>query len=173
MTNKELTSVAIKGFSIYVLVHAILSVPFLTQTLSTHGGFYENSGSSKILLLLLGVTAFVLLVFLAIFLWRLANQIVTSASAQKDPDENSKIDASFLISLLGFYLILEGLLRFGYACTSAFTQTQDGGELSVQTIAYIVGHLIQAIIGLTLVIKSHGWVEFLRWLQRAGLKGKT
>ena len=172
MTSKELTSIALKAFAIYVLVHAILSVPFLTQTYFSHGGFYENLDDSKNLLLFLGAASFILLVILAIFIWQLANQIVTSTKAPPEPTDDSKIDASFLLALLGFYLIFDGLLRFGYVCTSAFTQVQDGREVSVQTIAYIVGHLFQATIGLTLIIRSHGWLEFIRWLQRAGLKGK-
>jgi hypothetical protein len=154
-------------------VQAILSVPLIANALVAYGGFFDNRSSNKILLWLLGTASFVLLVFLAIFLWKLANNIVTKSSAQVDASENSEIDANFLISLLGLYLIFDGLLRFGYVCTSAFMQTQDGGELSLQTKAYVLGYLIQVIIGITLVIKSHGWVGVIRWLQRAGLKGKT
>jgi hypothetical protein len=173
MTNKELTSVAVKVFSIYVLVHAVLSVPYLVNTLITHGGFFENQGDNKFLLGLLGSAAFILLVFLAGILWKLANKVVEKSSDQVDVEESSKIDSSFLVSLLGFYLTFDGLLRFGYACASAFAQAQDGGDLSVQTKAYVAGFLIQIIIGITLVLKAEGWVRVLRWLQRAGLKGKT
>ncbi len=173
MTNKELTSVAIKVFSIYVLVQVILSVPYLTNALVSHGVFFENQSSNNLLLGLLGAAALVLLLFLAIFLWKLANKVVAKSSAQTVEDKGSKIDASFLISLLGLYLTFEGLLRLGYTCASAFMQTQDGGELSLQTKVYVVGYLIQVTMGLTLVIKSKGWVRLLRWLQGAGLKGKT
>ena len=173
MTNKELTSVAIKVFSIYVLVQAILSVPYLANALVTHGGFFENQRSSNFILGLLGITAFALLVLLAIFLWKLANKIVDKSTAPVNADENSKIDASLLVSLLGLYLTFDGLLRLGYVCVSAFAQTQDGGELALQTKAYIAGYIIQVSIGLTLVLKSEGWLRFMRWLQRAGLKDKV
>jgi len=171
MTNKELTSVAIKVFAIYVLVQAILSVPLLVNAMATYG-FSEHRSGGSILLWLLGAAAFILLVGLTVFLWKLATRVATQASAQVEDGKSSKVDDGFLISLLGLYLTFEGLLRFGYTCTSLYIQNQSTEEYSAQTLAYVIGYLIQVVIGLSLILKAHGWLALLRWLREAGLKGK-
>ncbi|MEW8077622.1 MAG: hypothetical protein AB2784_21965 [Candidatus Thiodiazotropha endolucinida] len=171
MTNKEITSVALKVFAIYVLVQAILSIPLLVNAAATYG-FSENQNNSSLLLWFLGAIAFILLVVLTVFAWKLAIKIATHSSAHIEERETFEVDESFFISLLGLYLLFEGILRFGYACISAFMLVHEGSELSVQTMSYVIGYLLQLIIGLTLVLKAHGWMRFLRWLRVAGLKGK-
>ncbi len=152
-------------------MQAILSVPILVNASATYG-FNHNQNSHSLLLWFLGATSLILLVALTVFLWKLANKVVTQSSDQIEKGESPFMDESFFISLLGLYLVFEGILRFGYACTSAFMQVQEGSELSVQTISYVIGYLLQVIVALTLILKAQGWVRFLKWLRVAGLKDK-
>ena len=63
-------------------------------------------------------------------------------------------------------------MRFGFVSMSAYTQSQHIDGVALQTIAYIAGYLFQFIIGSTLILKSSGWIRFIKWLRGAGLTEK-
>ena len=170
MTNKEITSVAIKAFAIYVLVQAILSVPMLTSVATTYL-YNEYRETGQFLLWLVGAASFIFLLIVVVLLWKLANTVVSQTSEETTDGRPTSIDAHFLISLLGLYLSIDGLLRFGYACLSAFTLIQET-DLPGQAIGYIIIALVQVLIGITLIIKAEGWLSLINSLRTAGLKGK-
>ncbi len=172
MTSRELTSVAIKVFAIYIIVQAIFSVPLFANALVRYG-FFENDDPNEILLWLIGIASIIVVIVLAILMWKLANRIISQANASNEGNDVSVITEGFLISLLGLYLIIKGLLQFGYASSSSYMILQAGGEVTAQNISYVVGNLIQVVIGISLIIKAQGWVSFLKWLRTAGLKGKA
>lgn len=171
MTPKEITSVAIKAFVIYILLQAIFSIPVLASSLLNYG-FSEYGEPSDIFLWLLGLVSFVVVIVLAVLMWKLANGVVEQAKTSDDATENQTITQDFLISLLGFYLVLEGLIQLGYSSFSSYTTLQQNIELTAQQIFYVVANFVQIVIGLTLIIKAKGWASFLNWLRGAGLKGK-
>jgi hypothetical protein len=172
MTTNELTSVAIKVFAIYVLVHAILSIPSFVVTYSGLG-FDRSIVSSEQLFWLLAISSIVLLLIITVFLWKLAGRVAEKVSSDVGINENhGKIDQEFLLSLLGIYLCVDAVIRFGFVCISAYTQAQHSDEIALQTIAYIVGYLFQIIVGLTLILKASGWIRIMNWLRGAGLTEK-
>jgi hypothetical protein len=171
MTTNELTSVAIKVFAIYVLVHTILSVPRYVVTYSGLG-FDRSNGLSTPLFWLLAVSSIVLLVVATVLLWKLAGRVAEKTSIGAGKSESYGIDEAFLLSLLGVYLGVDAVMAFGFVCISAYTQSHQNYGIGLQTIAYIVGYPFQFIIGLTLILKANGWVKLLNWLRGAGLTEK-
>ncbi len=171
MTTNELTSVAIKVFAIYVLVHAILSIPPFIVAYSGLG-FDHSNGSSGQLFWFLATASVVILVVVTALLWKLAGRVAEKASSGVGKNESHGINEVFLLSLLGIYLSVDAVMRFGFVCIDAYTQSQHIDGIALQTIAYIVGYLLQLIIGLTLIIKANGWVRLLKWLRGAGLMEK-
>ena len=171
MTTNELTSVAIKVFAIYILVHAILSIPTFIATFS--GLHFDRSNSwTEQVFWLLSVSSIVLLLIITVLVWKLAGRVVEKASSDVEKSESCGIDESFLLSLLGIYLCVEAVMRFGFVSMSAYTQSQHIDGVALQTIAYIAGYLFQFIIGSTLILKSSGWIRFIKWLRGAGLTEK-
>jgi membrane-anchored glycerophosphoryl diester phosphodiesterase (GDPDase) len=171
MTSKELTSLAIKVFAIYVLIQAILSLPMLANSL-IFNALDGSRGNGEVLFWLLGSASLIALIVLVVFMWKLANRIVKQTSESPLQEDSPDISESFLVSLLGVYLTFEGLQGFGYATTNTFVLLQNSRELVTQNIAYLIGNLVQIVIGLSLILKTSGWVSFIRWLRGAGLKGK-
>lgn len=168
MTTNEITSVAIKVFAIYVLVQTIFSIPTFTAAYST----FDSIRSSQGLFWFLGIAALLILLVAAFLLWKLANQVATKVTNGNEKSNTSSIDQSFLLSLLGIYLGIDGIIRFGFVCLSAVSQTQDGRDIALATIGYIFGYIIQILVGLSLILKARGWAKFLNWLRGAGLTEK-
>jgi len=171
VTTRELTGVAIKVFAIYILVQAIAGLPLLANAL-VFNALDGITSNNETLYWLLGGASFIALLILAVLMWNLANRVVRQTSDQLPKDESFGITESFLISLLGVYLTVEGIQGFAYATTSTLVIMQENREFAVQNIAYLVGNFLQIIIGLSLMLKASGWANFLRWLRTAGLKGK-
>jgi|GEM_PF-5376277 len=175
MTGRELTSLAIRLFAIYVLVRAVLAIPALVQVLYGLGGqAYLTPDSAWFW----GVGAFavVLLVVLAVVLWRLATRFVGPAPAASGDGPSMTVDEPFVLSVLGLYLAFKGLLQIAFLAIGAYSALGPTGPLEhglkAQTIAYMLGYLVQLLLGLTLILRSHGWAALLRRLREAGLKAK-
>ena len=111
MTTNELTSVAIKVFAIYILVHAILSIPTFIATFS--GLHFDRSNSwTEQVFWLLSVSSIVLLLIVTVLVWKLAGRVVEKAPSAVEKSESCGIDEAFLLSLLGIYLCVEAVMRF-------------------------------------------------------------
>ena len=171
MTSKEITSVAIKVFAIYALVQAIFSVPVMVNALA-YFGIFERGEANALLLLLPGIVSFFIVVTLVIFLWKLANSLVEQSTVSPEDQDDRAVTADFLISLVGFYLVLEGLIQFGYSSITSYTSFQETRTLSIEQNMYVIGNLVQIAIGLALIVKAQRWVSFLNWLRSAGLNHK-
>ncbi|MCK5395354.1 MAG: hypothetical protein KAJ32_05140 [Gammaproteobacteria bacterium] len=108
MSNKELTKLALKVFSIYVMVQAILAIPqfFQTYVIFSEGSEY-NSDNWFIVISAISV---ILLIILSVFIWKLSSNISTKISSESTISP-SNISEEFILSVLGFYLVVFGLIR--------------------------------------------------------------
>ena len=166
MTTNELTSVAIKVFAIYVLVHTILYIPSAIVIYSSLS-FDRSNGWSEQVFWFLSFSSIVLLLIITVFVWKLAGQVAEKASSDVVQSESCGFDEPFLLSLLGIYLSIDAVIQFGFLFMSAYTESQYNGGIDLAPIAYIVGYLLQIIIGLTLILKASGWLRFIKWLRGA------
>ena len=101
MTTNELTSVAIKVFSIYVLVQAILFIPSLTVAYSTFG-LDRSNDPSEFLFWLLGASSIVLLIMITVFMWKLANHVATKASSANEERSSYGIALQTIGYIIGY-----------------------------------------------------------------------
>ncbi|MEJ2508480.1 MAG: hypothetical protein P8009_03190 [Gammaproteobacteria bacterium] len=176
MTGREITSLAIKVFAIYVLVRAVLTIPVLVQVLYGLGGqAYLNPESAWSWGL--GAVAVLSLLVLFVVLWRLANKFVPPADQRSTDDNVVAVDGAFVLSVLGFYLTFEGLMRIAFLSIGAYASMNhsDGRlihDVKWQTIAHLLCYLLQAAVGLSLILRGNGWAALLNRLRHAGLKAK-
>lgn len=175
MNNKELTSLAIRVFAIYVFVQAIL---LIAQSGSGYQSFFQ--GDHKWLFLIPAMSVIGLFVTFY-FLWKMSNRVFNEITKQKSKDVSIKIDQFFILQLLGLYLIVIGLLNLGQSGVSLYyTNVQQASEygstynpeMSSQAIYYAITSILKFILGITLLTKSKGWTKFLNRFRSLGLSSK-
>ena len=174
MTNRELTSVALKVFAIYILVQVSLALPQSIYSFIYVRDFHEPR-LSDFWLWIAGVAAICAALLIALFVWRLSVQVVRHVEHEEVAAPQPHIEP-FILSVLGVFLIVQAMVELVYLITSAYIQAAnpDNPEgVSTETIAYISGYLLQTIIGVTLVIRAKGWVGLLGRLREAGLSDKS
>jgi hypothetical protein len=168
MSNTDISKLALKIFSLYVIVQVLLAIPqfFQAYVMLSNGSEYNSAKW----FMLISALAIILLFLLSVAIWKLSNN--TKSILSKNTDNSlSQISEEFVLSLLGVYLIVYGLTRITVVATSAYysaNATNDTNYQITQSIIYVVVYLLAAILGLSLIIKSKGWVSMLNKLRIAG-----
>ena len=168
MSNKELTKLAFKIFSIYVMVQAILAVPQFFQAYVMISNFSEYGSENW--LLAIGAISIILLAMLSAFIWKLSINIHTQVISESSTS-SSNISESFILSVLGLYLIVFGLTRLSITSSSTYFIAQATSDVDfniTQNIIYLAVYLVVVMLGLSLVIKTKGWAQLLNKLRVAG-----
>ena len=83
------------------------------------------------------------------------------------------ISEEFLLSLLGLYLVFDGLTKICFSSISfyyKYINSNNITELMIHNIVYLSSYLILTVIGVTLIIKSNGWSALLRKLRTVGMR---
>jgi len=169
MTEREVTSLALKLFAIYVLVQMILAIPTLIASLVTAK---EILGSDISALWLWGASVAAVIVGLvaAVFLWKVASKTLSKPTSGTRESFFSSIDAAVL-SALGLFLVVQALVRFSYVSAGAYVQyvRVEPGELPLQTAVLMVAHIIEGVVGISLILRTDGWVSLFRRVRNAGV----
>ena len=152
------------------MVQAIIAIPqfFQAYVMLSNGSEYNNTGW----FVAISVTSIILLAALSLFIWKLSNNIATKISSEST-SSSSNIKDEFILSALGLYLIVFGLLRVSLTSTTTYylIKTTSDSNIDfniVQNIIYLVTYFVVSILGLSLVIKASGWVRLLNKLRVAG-----
>jgi len=168
--SKEITSIALKVFAIYVMVQTVLAMPGLFQAyvMLSDGSEY----SSAQWFILISSISIALLFILSVFIWKLA--IITTKKIENiNNSKESKLSEEFILSIFGLYLIFEGLSSLAIVSVGTYYSVQapsvDDYKIS-QSMIYLLVYSLQSIIGVTLVIKARGWALMLNKLRVAGTK---
>ena len=168
MSNKELTKLALKIFAIYVMVQAILAVPqfFQAYVMLSNGSEY-NSATWFMAISAVSIT---LLAMLSVFTWRLSVNVSTQLLSEST-NSSLNISETFILSVLGLYLIVFGLTRLSIASIGTYYTLQSANDINqniAQNVIYLIVYFIVTIIGLSLVIKTKGWLQLLNKLRVVG-----
>ena len=168
MSNKELTKLALKIFSIYVMVQAILAVPqfFQAYVMLSNGSEYNSVNW----FITISAISIALLIILSVFIWKLSINVFEQATSDSS-NSSSNISESFILSVLGLYLIVFSLTRLAITSTSTYYIMQSTSDINFninQNIIYLVVYLVVALLGLSLVIRTDGWARLLIKLRVAG-----
>ena len=158
MSPKDITSIAIKFFGIYLMVNVVLYFPSMIMSLTALEQYQEESFSSSVFVTVVG--SFILLgIIVSFVLMRLANSI---ASKTPDVDESPiNLSQEFLLQILGVYFIVSGLSAMPSYGISIFKTAKP--ELA--TVLYGVGYLFQVAVGCYLLIKPVVWGQWLNKLR--------
>jgi hypothetical protein len=169
MTGREITSLALKLFAIYMLVQMILAIPTLIASLVTAK---DLLGSDFSALWLWGAAAAAVVVGLvvAVFLWKVASKALANPTDGIRVNVFSDIEAA-VFAALGLFLVVQALVRFSYVSAGAYVQyvRVEPGEVSLQTSVLMVAHILQGLVGLSLILRTDGWVSLFRRLRNAGV----
>lgn len=168
MDSKDITKIALKVFSIYVMTQAILVIPsfFQAYVMLSNGSEYNSAQWFSAI----SIVAILLLVILSVFIWKLS----TNTTAQTKESGNSLtngLSETFFLSLLGLYLIFNGLFKFSLASVGIYYAMKASADIDYDASQHIIVmgvFLVQILIGLTLIIKSNGWLALLNKLRVAG-----
>lgn len=177
MTTRELVSVAIKVFAIYILVQVLVLMPSMVSTLAYATDLNQNSTPW---IALGGIGAIVASAVIAFFAWRLSTDVVSGAlPGDVNTTETPRHAAdweSFVLSVLGLYLMVRTIVVLVPRATGTFVQVSDANNphgVDASTIAMLVCLLLQGLLGLSLVIRAKGWAALLRRLRGLGLQAQA
>ncbi len=175
MTNKELTSLAIRVFAIYVLVQAII---LIAQSVYGWNSYFQ--GVEK-WLIIIPISSIVGLITVFYMLWKLSYSVFKGITPLIEKEKEYKVDQIFILQLVGFYLILVSLIDFAQGALSLyyiyFLQASEYGttyqpEMTSHSLLFIIGSGLKTVISLTLIIKPSNWMKLFNRLRTIGLNNK-
>ena len=175
MNSKELTSLAIKVFAIYVLVQSII---LIAQFGVGSQNYFQESQKLLLLIPLFSIAGLIVAFFI---LWKLSNKVFEEIVKPDENSDNFKVDQIFILHLVGFYLVMGSLFGLGQSGITLYyvtiQQANEYGsafkpEMSSQILYYIFSNILKLLIGVTLLIKPNGWVKLLYRLRGLGLSNK-
>lgn len=175
MANKELTSLAIRVFSIYVLVLAIM---LIAQSSSVYNDFFQGDDRWLFIIPTLSIVG-LLAVFAA--LWKLSKSVFNTITTENETNEKFRVDQVFILNLIGFYLMvvaLMGLAQSGISLYFSYIhQTNEfvsgyNQEIGAQIVFQLIANVLKFIVGLTLLIRPYGWAKLLYNFRTFGLSNK-
>lgn len=171
MTRSGITSLALKLFAIYLLVQMLLAIPYLIASLAITKDFLAPEHSS---LWLWGATATAVLVGIisTVFLWNIANKLVSNRAEEVTGNGFPDVEAAVL-GVLGLFLAVQAIVHFASVSAGAYVQyvNTQPPEVSLQTEVEMVALVIQGLIGLSLILRTDGWVLLFRRIRTAGVSG--
>jgi len=155
MTPREITSIAVKFFGIYLLVNVVLYLPSMIVSITALQQYYQENFDTSIFIIVVG--AFLILgVAVSFALFKFANSIAKQAPAQTDTP--SGLSQAFLLQVLGIYFVVSALSAFPGIGISVFKSTA-GTDYSKLFLGF--GYLFQLVVGLYLLIKPKFWLHLL------------
>ena len=114
-------------------------------------------------------------------LWKLSQTVLNKITTENKTTEKFRVDQIFVLNLIGFYLIVVALLGLSQGGISLyFYYFHQGTELGInyplevnsQTLFYIIANSLKLIIGITMLIRPHGWAKLFYKFRTFGLSKK-
>ncbi len=102
-------------------------------------------------------------------LWRHSGKILSDSDAAK-PSGNAGDLEPVVLSALGIFLTVQGLVRLANISTSVYIMSRGLEQVRGESIAQLIAYLFQVIVGVSLVIGSKGWAALLHKLRYGGLE---
>lgn len=159
MTTKEVTAIALRLFSLWLLVQVILNLPSLALFLTSMGQFQEQFLPRYVYILMIGCS--VVIGLIAVFLiWRTASSVLAYKAGEggSGVDEQSQ---KFLLQLGGAYFIVNSLAYL----PRSLGFLQSSFEVSYVHLLSPLGLLFQLFIGLALVVHASWWAHLFAKLR--------
>jgi hypothetical protein len=168
MNSKEITSLAFKLLAIYVLVGILSQVGQFSMFFRN---FFQYDSTWFYFLPVITIGVLVALFFL---LWNLSNKVIVSSTNNEEVDDNLKVDQVFILSLVGFYLLPQGIFDLIRILMSDYFSNHTPPNISFNTdsghmlYVYIAASLMKIIISLSLIFKTKGWAILFKKIRYLG-----
>lgn len=161
MCTKEITAIALRLFSVWLLVQVILNVPGIALVLTSVEQYRGQVVPGYVYFVLIG--SFIAIGFLAAYLiWVSARSVLTrlpSASSQPLDTDGQQ----FLLQLGGAYFIITSLAYLPRSL-GVLAQSLD---FSYMDLLWPLGLVFQLGIGLALLVRAFQWAVLLAKLRGA------
>ena len=177
MTSAVRKSMALKLAAIYLVIQFLLVLSF--SALSYAFALYQwfDSDVSALAAALIGALALALPLVTARLLWVQSNRLVSceEQGIPSTPEEATHYRAIQTAILLGV-----GLLLLGFSVPDLINATvqllhenslrrsEAGGEITIGTLFYFIGTLLQLLFALSLLLGRKGWTDLLYKLRYSG-----
>ena len=166
MNTREVLAIAIKLFSIWVLVQTFWMSPSLIVFLGSIESWQGTAISEWVYVAL--ISAFIFLgILIAIVLYKISNSVLTSSFSEKgiEVSDHSK---KFLLQLGGVYFVVTTLVYFPPSIGFLWSLGPNQEGVPFHYFLMPLGYLIQLIVGLWLVLHPSWWSFML-----SKLRGRT
>ncbi|MCC5854799.1 MAG: hypothetical protein JJU10_03850 [Idiomarina sp.] len=162
MVTQQVTAIALRVLSIWLLIHLLLSLPSIALMVPTFEMFHGQEAPKWMFFGIAG--AFFVLGLLAVFLiFKSATSALTRAksdSALTLSDDSQKM----LFQLAGLYFIVNALAYL----PRSLVPISNAPDLSYAHFMTSAGLILQLVIGLWLASRSDFWVKLFRKLRGRG-----
>ncbi len=170
MKTREVTSLALKIFALYLLVEALTSVPSMW-------GVYlaietKSVEATNDWLLYVGAAAMVVILVLAIFIWKLANRSLIESL--KNESKSKALDIvptefeQIVYTVLGMYWIITSLSSLFFSIGTTYVDVNDDLSFGIeaQNILLLSSSVIELLIGGALVVYPQKWARLFAKVRR-------
>ncbi|MCL4410679.1 MAG: hypothetical protein M1356_10310 [Gammaproteobacteria bacterium] len=162
MITQQITAIALRILSIWLLIHLLLSLPSVALMIPSFEMFHEQEAPRWMFFGIAG--AFFVLGLVAVFIiFKLATSVLTRAksdSALTLSDDSQKM----LFQLAGLYFIVNALAYL----PRTLVPISNIPDLSLAHFMTSAGLVLQLVIGLWLASRSSFWVGLFRRLRGRG-----
>ncbi|MCL4409457.1 MAG: hypothetical protein M1356_03910 [Gammaproteobacteria bacterium] len=162
MVTQQVTAIALRVLSIWLLIHLLLSLPSIALMVPSFEAFYGQD-LPRWVFLGIGV-AFVALGLIAVFL---IFKSATSALARAKSDSAltlSDDSQKMLFQLAGLYFVVNALAYL----PRSLVPVSNVPDLSFTHFMTPLGLVLQLVIGLWLASRSDFWIDLFRKLRGRG-----
>lgn len=162
MTTRQVTAIALRLFSLWLLVQVILTLPGLVMLLGTLE-HYEGQTVPVFVYFMMTLGFVAIGGLAAYFIW-----IAAASALARSPDSDSEMldqeGQKFLLQMGGVYFVVDALAHLPHS----LGLLQPSLELSYLNLLSPFGHVFQLGVGMALLVKSSVWAKLLVQLRGRG-----
>lgn len=159
MITHQVTAIALRLLSIWLLIQLILNLPSLVMLFSSIEQYQQQEIPIAVYAAIIG--AFILVGLLAVFLINKAALSVLAKAKSETEASLSSDSQKVLFQLAGLYFVVNAIAYL----PRSLSILPHSAEISISSILWSAGLAFQLVMGLWLVSDSHFWVSIFNKLR--------
>lgn len=159
MITQQVTAIALRLFSIWLLIQLILNLPSFVMLFASVGQYQQQEIPMGVYAGLIG--AFILVGLIAVFLInKAANSVLSRATSDSEATLSSD-SQKVLFQLAGLYFVVNALAYL----PRSLSFLPNTMEIPLSSILWPAGLVFQLVVGLWLVSASTFWLNLFKTLR--------
>lgn len=159
MTTKEVTAIALRLFSLWLLVQVIMNVPSLVLISTSIEQYRGQTIPEYVHIVILG--GFIAIGAIAAYLMWVAARSALASTSESGSELLGKEGQKFLLQLGGAYFVVNALAYL----PRSLGFLESPMEATYVSFLFPFGLFFQLCIGLSLLVKASYWVELFQKLR--------